>query len=178
MSITLGEFLSELDAHVEPVDLDHLKSRLELLDLDPEEVGEYTRFSDDRYQRNLLRAGPSYHALIICWKNGQRSPIHDHRGSACGVRVLRGVASETIFHRDPDGTLHAGATSELPAGGVIGSFDSDIHELSNLQPGDADLVTLHIYSPPLTVMGTYSLADATRKEVVDPIFEFAAGAGI
>lgn len=178
MSITLGEFLSELDTHVEPVDLDHLKRRLEMLDLDPQEIHEYIRFSGQRYQRNLLHAGPNYHALILCWANGQRSPIHDHRGSACGVRVLRGVATETIFSRDADGTLHPGATSELPAGGVTGSFDAEIHEVSNLQPGDADLVTLHVYSPPLLVMGTYSMTDPGRKEFVDPIHEFAAGAGI
>lgn len=178
MSITLGEFLSDLDARVDPVDLDYLTSRLELLDLDPEEVNEYTCFSDDRYQRNLLHAGPNFHALILCWKNGQRSPIHDHRGSACGVRVLRGVATETIYQRDSDGRLRPGTRSELPCGGVTGSFDSDIHEVSNLQPGDADLVTLHVYSPPLLVMGTYSLTDPIRKEFVDPIHEFAAGAGI
>ena len=178
MSITLGEFLSELDTHVDPVDLGYLMRRLEVLDLDPDEVREYMRFSDERYQRNLLRAGPNYHALILCWKNGQRSPIHDHRGSACGVRVLRGVATETIFQRGADGTLQPRETRELPAGGVAASFDTDIHEVSNLQPGDADLVTLHVYSPPLLVMGTYSLTDSVRKEFVDPIHEFAAGAGI
>ena len=74
MSITIGEFLSDLDARVDPVDLDYLTGRLELLDLDPEEISEYTCFSDDRYQRNLLHAGPNFHALILCWKNGQRSP--------------------------------------------------------------------------------------------------------
>ena len=178
MSITLDEFLCEMDTHVDAVDLDHLTSRLKLLDLDPDQISEYTQFSDDRYQRNLLHAGPNYHALILCWKNGQRSPIHDHRGSACGVRVLRGVATETIFKRDAEGMLQPDTSSELSSGGVIGSFDSDIHEVSNLQPGDADLVTLHVYSPPLLVMGTYTLTDSVRKEFVDPIHEFAAGAGI
>ena len=178
MSITLSEFLSEMDSHVESVGLDHLTSRLEELDLDPEEVRENTRFSESRYQRNLLHAGPNYHALILCWKNGQRSPIHDHRGSACGVRVLSGVATEIVYEPDDDGMLRPARSGELPAGGVTGSFDSDIHEVSNLQPGDADLVTLHVYSPPLLVMGTYTLTDAIRRDFVDPIHEFASGAGI
>lgn len=54
----------------------------------------------------------------------------------------------------------------------------DIHQVSNLQPNDAELVTLHVYSPPLFVMGTYSLTDPMRGEFRDPIFEFVAGTGI
>ena len=47
----------------------------------------------------------------------------------------------------------------------------------HLQPGDADLVTLHVYSPPLLWMGTYSLTDTTRGQ--EPMFlEFSEAAGI
>ena len=49
-------------------------------------------------------------------------------------------------------------------GAVVGSVDKDMHQVSNLQAGDADLVTLHVYSPPLLVMGTYSLHDRERGE--------------
>ena len=178
MSITLDEFLVEMDSHGDTVALDDLTGLLEQLDLDVEEVREHAQFSDEHYQRNLLRAGPAYHALIICWGSGQRSPIHDHRGSACGVRVLRGVATETIFKHGANGMIIPAQTRELQTGQVCGSYDTDIHQVSNLQPGDADLVTLHVYSPPLHVMGTYSLTDPVRKEFIDPIFEFASGAGI
>lgn len=41
-----------------------------------------------------------------------------------------------------------------------------------------DLVTLHIYSPPLLVMGTYSLTDDRVGEFVPPVHEFTHGAGI
>ena len=62
-------------------------------------------------------------------------------------------------------------------GAVIGSQDSDLHQVSNLQPAGADLVTLHIYSPPLLWMGTYSLTDTTRGQ--EPMFlEFSEAAGI
>ncbi len=43
-----------------------------------------------------------------------------------------------------------------------------MHQVSNLQDGDADLVTLHIYSPPLRLMGTYSLFDNKRGH--EPMF--------
>ncbi|MBK8271190.1 MAG: hypothetical protein IPK83_23895 [Planctomycetes bacterium] len=67
---------------------------------------------------------------------------------------------------------------ELREGQVCGSQDADIHQISNLQPGSADLVTLHVYSPPLMVMGTYSLLDQSVGEFADPVFEFCHGAGI
>ena len=42
--------------------------------------------------------------------------------------------------------------------------------------GDEGLVTLHVYSPPLTRMGTYSILDSTRG--VDVWTEWTEGAGI
>src|SRR5438477_10932542 len=55
-----------------------------------DEVRPFLCFSADHYVRNLLYAGPSYQALILCWQSGQRSPIHDHRGSSCAVTVTSG----------------------------------------------------------------------------------------
>ena len=53
-----------------------------------------------------------------------------------------------------------------------------MHQISDLQPGDADLVTLHIYSPPLRNMVNVSrLIDRTRG--IEPmLLEFGDGAGI
>lgn len=178
MHAGLQDFFEWMDQYAGVVPLDEMTDRLKRFQIGFEDISEFARFSDDRYQRNLLHEGPGYHALILCWKNGQRSPIHDHRGSSCGVRVMQGAATETLFTRGPNGLIVPTRTRELPEGGVTGSYDADIHQVSNLQPGDANLVTLHVYSPPLHVMGTYSLADSKRREIIDPVFEFAAGTGI
>jgi hypothetical protein len=62
-------------------------------------------------------------------------------------------------------------------GSVVASQDSDLHQVSNLQPGTDDLVTLHVYAPALEFMGTYSLTDRTRG--LEPmLMEFASAAGI
>src|SRR5262249_57894797 len=103
--------------------------------------------------------------------------IHDHAGSSCGVRVLRGVMTETRFEFAPNGHVKAVASRDLAAGGVCGSEDHDLHQVSNLQAGNADLVTLHVYSPPLLQMGTYSLTDTTRG-VELMLQEFSDAAGI
>src|SRR5207249_2304648 len=122
--------------------------------------------------------GPAYQALLLCWRNGQRSPIHDHRGSNCGVRILSGVATETVFERNENGLVYATFSREMAEGSICANSDDDIHQMSNLQPGKADLVTLHIYSPPLLHMGTYSLTSPMVQEFFDPVFAFADGDGI
>lgn len=176
--MTLEEFFAELDQHDSRVPLRLLDERLREVDVTFEHVAEYAHFGAESYRRNLLRAGPAYHALILCWRNGQRSPIHDHRGSSCGVKVLKGVATETVFERTAAGHIYPTKTRQLQEGYCCGTQDDDIHQLSNIEPAGTDLVTLHIYSPPLLVMGTYSLTSTKVGEFADRIFEFCEGAGI
>lgn len=175
--MSLDDLVAYLDDLGEPATLGGLIEQLGSLDVAADELAQHVRFSERGYTRNLVRDGRWYHLLVLCWKNGQRSPIHDHAGSACGVRVLRGTATETTFVPAANGHIKAVASRDLPPGRVCATQDSDIHQLSNLQPGNADLVTLHVYSPPLLWMGTYSLTDTTRGQ--EPMFiEFCDAAGI
>ena len=119
-----------------------------------------------------------YHALALCWRSGQRSPIHNHAGSVCGVKVLTGIATETKFERSPCGQLKPTTTGDLPAGGACVSFDSDTHQVSNLQPHGTDLVTMHVYFPPLLRMDTYSLNDNRVGVFIPSDFNFSHGGGI
>ncbi|MBI1902236.1 MAG: cysteine dioxygenase family protein [Planctomycetia bacterium] len=171
---SLVEYLERLERRAPLADL---MARLAGIQIDFRDVAGYARFSERGYTRNLVCGGEWYHVVVLCWKNGQRSPIHDHAGSSCAVRVLRGVATETVFDFAPNGLVRAVTSRELAAGSVTGSQDSDLHQVSNLQAGDEDLVTLHVYSPPLLNMGTYSITDRTRG--VEPMFiEFCEAAGI
>jgi cysteine dioxygenase len=169
MSPTLAEFFAALDPHTDRIPLAELTRRLRRLRVDLDEISTVAQFDPERYRRNLLHAGPAYQALVLCWRAAQRSPIHDHRGSSCGVRVLRGVATETLFARTATGLIYATRSRELAEGLVCGSEDADIHQVSNLQPDGGDLITLHVYSPPLLQMGVYSLTETRVSEFVDPI---------
>lgn len=163
-TLTIHQLLDELDKYHCRVPLPELVARLERLRMTTDDVREHLKFGVDCYQRNLVRSGPAYSALVLCWRAGQRSPIHDHRGSSCGVFVLKGAVTETVFVRTPHGHIYATRSHDLAEGHVCGSQDDDIHQISNLQSPGTDLVTLHIYSPPLTQMGTYSLTDTRRGE--------------
>src|SRR5581483_2925780 len=166
MGYNLDVLLDNLDRLEKRASLPELTSLLERLDVDASNLASYIRFAEPSYQRILVRAGRCYHLWIMCWKNGQRSPIHDHVGSNCAVRVVRGTATVTDFVFAPNGHVKAVASHDFPFGSVFANHDEELHQVSNLQAGSADLVTLHIYSPPLLRMGTYSLTDRKRGEEV------------
>ena len=111
---------------------------------------EACKFHNARYARNLLAKGPWYQLLVICWRVGQSSPIHDHIGSACGVRVVQGVATETVYRTTGSGRVTPTAHREFSQGQVVLSEDTDIHLITNQHP-DQDLITLHLYTPPLNM---------------------------
>lgn len=168
---TLPVLLKRLDAWTGRIPLGDLQAALEDLAISLDDVRPSLVFGADTYRRNLLHSGPAYQALVLCWRNGQRSPIHDHAGSSCGVRVLAGEALETVFDRTRAGMVYAVRSSTLRAGGVCATQDSDIHQVSNLADDGGDLVTLHVYSPPLLNMGTYSLFDPDVRPFHEPVHE-------
>jgi cysteine dioxygenase len=174
---SLADFVRWLDGLTRPAELPALTRELGELTLTSDDVRGHVRFTSGSYARNLVHAGRHHHLLVLCWNNGQRSPIHDHRGSVCGVRVLHGTMTETFFERAPNHHIKAISSHDVGPGEVVGGADSDIHQISNLQPANAELVTLHVYSPPLLTMGTYTLFDTRRAE--EPMFlEFYDAGGI
>jgi cysteine dioxygenase len=144
--------------------LPELSMLLKQTDLRLEDLRECARFDDQHYCRNLVSGGPWYDLLVICWRSGQRSPIHDHAGSSCAFKVLTGVCSETVYAFSACGQAYPVETTDQPAGAIVSTQDADTHQVSNLQPAGCDLVTLHIYSPPLKAMHTFSiLGEAVRQ---------------
>ena len=127
-------------------------SQVTMADIEP-----FVCFKDDTYQRVLVSSGEHYEMLVVCWKSGQQSPIHDHAHSTCCFRVMQGVCTETVFDFSSEGLVVERECHDLPEGYLTASQDTDTHQVSNVQPEGKNLVTLHIYSPPLGAMRKYSL---------------------
>lgn len=121
------------------------------------DIEPFVRFRDECYQRVGLCSGEFYEMLVVCWKSGQMSPIHDHANSTCCFRVMKGVCTETVFGFDAGGQVVEKERRDLPEGHLAVSHDRDTHQVSNLQSHGQGLVTLHIYSPPLQAMRKYSI---------------------
>ena len=171
----LCSFLDSLTARASVADL---QAQLQSAAVTVNDVAEFARFSEHRYLRNLVHEGEHYHLLVLCWRSGQRSPIHDHAGSTCGLRILRGTATETVFERSPGGLIKPVCSEDYCVGDVSVSSDDFIHQVSNLQAQGQDLVTLHVYSPPLLRTATYSLTEPTIGEFRPMVLEHVLGSGI
>jgi hypothetical protein len=87
-------------------------------------------------------------AWLIAWSGRTSTGLHDHDGSAGGLRVLEGRVTQTVARQTGGGqpiAVSAGST-------IVGS--DHIHSLDT---SGGSTVTLHAYSPPLSRMGQYTV---------------------
>ncbi len=174
----LVPLLEYLDGLMERASIERVRSLLEESQVTQEDLADFVRFDEQHYRRNLVSIGPWYEILVICWLSGQRSPIHDHAESTCGLKVLSGVCTETLFEHSPCGQVVATRSSRMRTGQICASQDADTHQVSNVEGVGENLVTLHIYSPPLRAMKKFSIVSAQTEAWRPPISEFAQGGGI
>jgi len=88
----------------------HLLSDLNIETSDSD-VQVFLQFDRQNYCRNFVLHTPTIQVLVLCWSPGQASKIHDHGKSDCGLRVLSGSATETIYQ----GTLDECTPTEKTA---------------------------------------------------------------
>nr|WP_303652505.1 cysteine dioxygenase family protein [Paludisphaera mucosa] len=138
--------------------------------IDREALGEAVHFDERGYQRTRIFQCEHFEALVLSWRSGQGSPIHDHGDSTCGLLVVQGNATETLFEKSRSGRLAPLRSVVVPEGAVGVSRGKDIHLVANLQPPGTDLVSLHVYSPPLLASRCYRLAETIfgdHDEILD-----------
>ncbi|MBE3032005.1 MAG: cysteine dioxygenase family protein [Actinobacteria bacterium] len=167
--ISLDEFMIEMGrepvsslTHERLMDLTH---RLRLSD---ELVESRTCFAKDHYARNLVCRTPTFELLVLCWRPGQESTIHDHAGSLNAISVYRGELTSRVFVPAAGRPAGAGpveplAEERVRPGGWTGVDRGGIHQLANT--AQEDLVTVHVYVPPLLELTVYSTdsADVERR---------------
>lgn len=145
----------------EPLSLAAITVALSGLDVERFDVEDLLRFGEEGYRRVSIRRNDCYEALLICWRSGQRSPIHNHTGSCCVARVISGRATETLYQRSGLGVLFPARSRIIPGGSLMSCDGGGIHQVSNLEPAGRDLVTLHVYSPPLSGYRRFSIEETS-----------------
>jgi cysteine dioxygenase len=159
--LSLDAFLVEMSR--EPVSaltherLMHLAGRLWLSD---ELVGDRIAFGGDAYTRNLVCRTPFFELLVLCWRPGQESTIHDHAGALNAIRVFSGELTSRTFSRTSGAPSGPGPVVQddeerVPQDAhMIGLDRNGIHQLANTS--GEDLVTVHVYAPALMELNVYS----------------------
>jgi predicted metal-dependent enzyme (double-stranded beta helix superfamily) len=113
----------------------------------PSEVDTYHLTSDEFYQRQWYSKTDRYEVLILFWKPGQRTQIHDHGGETGFDVVYRGHLREERFQPGENGWLKAGADQVYEMHHKTFIEIDLVHRVSN--PSDDLLVSFHVYVGPL-----------------------------
>jgi cysteine dioxygenase len=139
----------------------------------PEELTRYQHWFDERYTRTRFYEGERFEILVLCWKEGQQSPIHDHAQSICTMVVLEGRAVTTLYQVADTGegaaapfggkALVEEGTSALEVGSITTVYGGDIHRVGNPAGSGQGLMTIHFYLPPIPEMLVWDEGDPTPR---------------
>ncbi|KAI8988906.1 RmlC-like cupin domain-containing protein [Pilobolus umbonatus] len=143
---------------------------------------EYTLFDHSRpYTRNLIDDGNGkFNLMVLAWSKGQKSPIHDHAGSHCVMKVLDGQLQETLFeYPSSSGLSDPVSVADITDDSVTSKDEHEgqplvvsrntvyhpnqvtyvhdtigLHRISN-HSSEKGAVSLHLYTPPYKACKTF-----------------------
>lgn len=143
----------QLVKHIKQLDvvlnLEEIENLLARVVCNPNDYKKFLAFTEPYGRISVVKSNLGFaELLIMTWDTNQQSVIHDHFQSACGIRVLQGKMTETLYDLVDGDKVCQIATKEWLEGEITSSeASSDIHKISNKD--ETVLITLHIYSVPL-----------------------------
>ena len=159
-AFTFSELIERLNSQTIPPALEEITSWLSTVEISQLDLEPYIGFKEGNYWRHRVCRNEAVEMLVICWRPGQKTPIHDHNGSHGVVLVQQGLMQETVFNFDGTHGLCFDTGRECEQGTVTGAGVPDIHQLGNPEVSGRDLITIHVYAPPLGVLKTYKLGSS------------------
>lgn len=100
------------------------------------------------YTRNCIVENEKFELVLLCWEKGQITPIHDHGGEECWVKIIEGEFRETIYKVDNFGELNMVKSTISKTGDITYMIDFiGCHRLENLS--NARSMSLHLYAKPI-----------------------------
>jgi cysteine dioxygenase len=160
--MNLVSTIEELKHKAREMTLPDLRRLASNLKVNRSELEPHILFTDERYARNLVYKSDDFECLVLCWKPGQRSPIHDHANSICTVYTIEGVLSADNYRKTASGHVRADYSEDFRPGSVLSIQTTEIHQVSNLQES-SPLISLHFYLGPLENSFLYSVQQPTQE---------------
>jgi cysteine dioxygenase len=173
--ISLSSLIDVLQREWSVINPARMQDMLDRLVIPIEAAQPHALFSDQRYARNLVHKDRHFEIMIMCWKAGQRSSIHDHAGSLGGIKILQGELTESVFGKGANGMIKSLSSADYAIEGTRVEETALIHQISNLQAEHGRTVSVHIYVPPLVRMNVYSLEDPAVRNILPQYFSLGSG---
>lgn len=142
-SISLEKFISLLKDNTHPA----LEFLLSQLVVSKDDIDSYSSWSEENYTRNCIYLNEKVEIIVLCWKPGQGTSIHNHQGQKCWVYQVYGQIEEQRY--DPNENQDPVATNKtIVEAGALCYIDDNMgyHTLKN--NSDENAVTLHFYAKP------------------------------
>ena len=96
----------------------------------------------DSYGRKMVHDGGFFEVMVMCWRPGDYSAIHDHGKAEFGAVKLFGDAEHASFELE-GGRLTTIARERNESGTTLKVTASLIHQMGN--PGEKNFFSLHVY---------------------------------
>ncbi|MAT53276.1 MAG: hypothetical protein CMN32_02265 [Saprospirales bacterium] len=125
------------------------------------QAGDLVQWSDfehpvsDSYGRKLVYKADNFEIMVMSWRPGDFSTIHDHGYTQWGAVQVFGPAEHATFRYDEEGLMTL-ARWRMKPGDVVGVSHHLVHQMGNPTP-DKFFLSLHVY-------GTYEAQDNVTGE--------------
>ena len=122
----------------------------------------FCSWSESTYTRNCIFENERFELILICWQSSHKTPIHDHGGEECWVKVIDGEFKETVYKSNEVSEVNILKTNLFKVGDISYMIDfMGCHQLKNLSSHRA--LSLHLYAKPIRNCNIY---DEQSKEFV------------
>ncbi|MEH7307449.1 cysteine dioxygenase [Neobacillus drentensis] len=142
-----------------------LKEALLQLDLKVDDLAQLPEPAEGKpYNRQLLYKNEEIEMLIMNWSQLECAP-HDHGSSHGWIQVLSGTTLNSVYEVNGNGLPSELFHECYHMGKYFYAPKKAIHKMK--ASNNTDLVTLHLYSPPITGMIVYDLEKCAACVVSD-----------
>lgn len=109
---------------------------------------DYCSWSSKSYTRNCIIDCEKFELILLCWEPGQMTPIHDHGGEECWVKIIEGEFRETIYQKNDVEELTVVKSAVSKTDDITYMIDfMGFHSLENLSRQKS--MSLHLYAKPI-----------------------------
>ena len=145
---------------------------LENSTLPKKDIKDYIHYDKAKYTRHLIYRDSLFELLLMCWKPGQKAPVHGHEGEKCFMRVEEGSLLFTNYTLESTQPLRLNMVDSIRGDSGFLDGPADLHSVENIYSQNA--ITFHLYAKPYHECDVYDIKSGSiyrKKLVYDTMFK-------